>query len=51
MELEHDMTEVSVADVQHHLVVSVPVGQTSRVPGTAVPGSDKCLSRRQGAKQ
>lgn len=39
------------ADVQHHLVESLPLGQKPRHPGAAVPGGDERLPRGQGARQ
>lgn len=39
------------ADLQHHLMVSLPLGQKPRHPGAALPGGDERLPRRQGAGQ
>ena len=42
---------LSFSDLQHYRVVSVPVGKDTRDPGAALPGSDPCVSRGQGAHQ
>lgn len=39
------------ADLQHHLMVSLPLGQKSRHPGAAVPRGDERLPWGQGARQ
>lgn len=40
-----------LADVQHHLLVTIPPGEGAGDPGSVVPGGDQSLPRRQGADQ